>query len=174
MNYIYFIFGLGGIGYLFAKSNQGRSMLDYNEVLKYKDIVKKHVDAYLSGKVSGSWILAMIAQESAGNPNAVGDNGKAFGLMQIQYPAYLDANVSYSFDEIKTDPDRNIETGVRYLRWVWDFLKNHGVDETSLLQWSIVAYNIGVGNIFDDEKREAGKNYFRLVENHYKKIMVSR
>lgn len=174
MNYLYIVLGLGGITYLLSQSNRGRSMLDYNEVLKYKDIVAGLVKEHLSGKISGSWVLAMIAQESAGNPRAVGDNGKSFGLMQIQYPAFLDANVPYQFDEIKTDPSRNIETGVKYLLWIWNFLSDHNVESTALLQWTIVAYNIGVGNIFDNEKREAGKSYFRLVENHYKKIMISK
>ena len=59
-------------------------------------------------------ILAIIAIESRGLPEAVGDNGTAFGLMQIRSIAYQDLGHDEN-DEVPMDPEENIIAGARFI-----------------------------------------------------------
>lgn len=172
MNPLFYLI-LFGVGYgLF--SNRKKTILDYNEVVKYQFLVQKYTDKNLvdngSYILEPIWVMAIIAQESGGDSGAIGDNGKSFGLMQIQYPAYVDANVGYPFNEIKTDPGKNIETGTRYLRFVYNYLLANGVDPTRILKYTIMTYNIGLGNFLSNQKIDDGEKYFNLVKSHLEKL----
>jgi hypothetical protein len=62
-------------------------------------------------------ILKSIAwQESRWNPNAVGDGGKSFGMMQI----YTSAHPDYNVGEGQRNPSYNIEYGAKFLRSLYD------------------------------------------------------
>jgi soluble lytic murein transglycosylase-like protein len=84
-------------------------------------------------------IMALIRQESAMNPDA--DSGVAYGLMQLtedtarNYGLRVDAEV----DERK-NPARNLEVGIRFLRYLLDEFGNNEADV-------VAAYNCGPGNI---------------------------
>jgi len=67
-------------------------------------------------------ILAVAKVESNFNIDAVGDTDlsqPAYGVMQIRMPAYLDArkhqNLRWDWEDVKTQPEANIEAGVAYL-----------------------------------------------------------
>ncbi len=176
-----FLIGLGAValfGAVYKLAKPGGRIFDLNEVMKYKDFVRKHTAAHLTGKMSGTWVLAILAQESMGNPKAEGDfdtEGKptAFGLMQLTYLAYKDANVPYSFDSIKRDPERNIETGVKYLAWIFNHLESHSVDPIGMQTYVTMSYNVGVTAFMEKrpKKIEAGKAYVKLIEKRYQQIM---
>lgn len=62
-------------------------------------------------------ILKSIAwQESRWNPNAVGDGGKSFGMMQI----YTSAHPDYKVSEGRNNIAYNVEYGARLLRSLYD------------------------------------------------------
>ena len=63
-------------------------------------------------------ILAIIQQESEFRPLVIGDRGRSIGLMQVQFIAAQDAGYVGTKSQWKyegLDPEKNIETGVKYL-----------------------------------------------------------
>lgn len=103
-------------------------------------------------------ILAVIKQESNGNPKAQGPTGD-FGLMQITQPAltdYNNANHTSLFINDLLTPEINIKVGSWYLS---NLFRNTG-------NWKMAvrAYNVGLGNI--KTKLNAGVSYADSVFNH--------
>ncbi len=96
----------------------------------YDDLYKKWAE--LRGL---DWkLLRAVAQtESTENPNAIGDDGRSLGLMQVQlligkaYAGIIDISELF-------DPDKNIEAGSGYLK---EMIDKYG------LEGGIEAYNLG-------------------------------
>lgn len=94
-------------------------------------------------------ILAMIMVESAGDPNAVGDNGHARGLMQLQKIALLDIEQKtgkvYQWDEM-FNPELSVDAGVNYLVILQ---KTYGLAEpfehVGAYKAGVTAFNQGTG-----------------------------
>lgn len=78
-------------------------------------------------------MLAIAQQESGFNPNAVGDDGKSFGLFQI----YSSAHPDYKGG---TDPEAN----TRYAARLFKGLLNQNNGSVNRALW---AYNAGQGNV---------------------------
>jgi hypothetical protein len=68
-----------------------------------------------------SWITATMIVESRGNPNAVGDQGRSRGLMQINYGANvrLLEQLGVTPDQLFI-PDVNIRVGTKFMRDAYD------------------------------------------------------
>lgn len=102
-----------------------------------------------------AWVLAMIAQESKGIPDAVNPKDPAYGLMQITPPLLADYNrinrKSYTVADMK-EPYRNLQVGI----WFFDFLYHSYNDYDK----AVMAYNAGQGNI------EAGRPHLKLVKEY--------
>lgn len=79
-------------------------------------------------------ILAIIKQESAFCVDAIGDNGHAYGLMQVQDIWWDDAAMALGLAEWKTDPAENVQLGIYALN---EFLEEYQGD---LIQ-ALNAYN---------------------------------
>jgi soluble lytic murein transglycosylase-like protein len=62
--------------------------------------------------VRTSLIRAHIMKESGGDSNAIGDGGRALGLLQIHKDAATE--MGFVWAELK-DPEKNIDCGVGYL-----------------------------------------------------------
>lgn len=106
----------------------------------YKIEVFKYASLY---DVEPSLVLAIIEQESSGNPVALGTSGE-IGLGQITKFALLDFNRSTSFNYSKSDLF-SIEKNINVTTWYISFLLHKffiGDKFTSLR-----AYNAGIGNI---------------------------
>jgi len=88
-------------------------------------------------------IRAIIQVESKGDPNAIGDGGKAIGLMQIQ-PKWHQMRMQRLGVTDLTDPESNVRVGCDYLA---ELLERYGSYERAL-----TAYNTGNPD---------------AVENHY-------
>jgi len=86
-------------------------------------------------------VKAVIAAESAFNPNAVSPKG-AGGLMQIMPATAKDLGLT---KEQRFDPDKNVEAGSRYLKQ----LENQFGDE----KVALAAYNWGMGNVSNAAKK---------------------
>jgi len=86
-------------------------------------------------------VKAVIAAESAFNPNAVSPKG-AGGLMQIMPATAKDLGLT---KEQRFDPKKNVEAGSRYLKQ----LENQFGDE----KVALAAYNWGMGNVSNAAKK---------------------
>lgn len=95
------------------------------------------LSATIGTEVSPALVLAVIAVESAGRPDAVSHAG-AQGLMQL-IPATADRfSVGDPFD-----PGQNIQGGVAYLDWLLDRF-----DQDPIL--ALAGYNAGEGAVLDN------------------------
>ena len=79
------------------------------------------------------FVKAIIRQESNFEPFAVGDNGTAFGLMQVRWPAFRDIKthqaVPFDFNDMIKDPEKQIWAGTAYLATVRDHYGAEGEEE---------------------------------------------
>lgn len=88
-------------------------------------------------------VLAVIRVESAFRPGAVSRVG-ARGLMQLMPPTAAD--MGFPDFGAMFDPENNIRAGMRYLRWLYDFLSRRLGTAPTDDQW-FGAYNAGPGNV---------------------------
>lgn len=113
----------------------------------YADSIGRHAtDEGLDWRL----VAAVIAEESAFEPNAMSDAG-AFGLMQVKEVAAREVGV-FPYD----DPDSNILAGVKYLAAMRSaFPATQRRDQQALM---LAAYNMGPGHLHDAQglARELG------------------
>jgi soluble lytic murein transglycosylase-like protein len=75
------------------------------------------------------WVLATIWVESGGNPNAIGDGGISYGLMQVNTRAHAARMAAAGVTpQMLLDPDKNIEWGTLILREAALRAKGAGAD----------------------------------------------
>ena len=79
-------------------------------------------------------VAAVIYKESSGHAHAIGDGGKAKGLMQLHAAAASECGIAD-----RLDPEANVRCGTEYLMKLCD---QFGTEERTL--W---AYNFGQGNV---------------------------
>jgi soluble lytic murein transglycosylase len=105
--------------------------------------------------IDSSIVLAIICQESGGDPNAVNPSDPSRGLMAITQGALTDFNKavgrSYTFNDLFT-PYINVEVGTWYI--------SHQMKHTATLTNALAAYNAGLGNI------SAGQKYSSSVTEY--------
>lgn len=77
-------------------------------------------------------VLALIQQESAFNPSAVGDNGQSFGLMQLHLQG---AGYGYQPEDLLLIPI-NLRIGIQYL--------SDMIEVTGYVAGGLSAYNQGL------------------------------
>jgi membrane-bound lytic murein transglycosylase F len=105
----------------------------------YDDLVMDYADQY-----GFDWrlVVAQMYQESRFDPKARSWAG-AVGLMQI-----MPETAEYLGVEDLEDPGVSIETGVRYLRWVWERYSNR-LDFDEHMWFTLAGYNAGQGHVYD-------------------------
>lgn len=79
-------------------------------------------------------VIAMIGKESSYDADIVGDNGRAFGLMQIQ-PRWHEERIESLGVSDLLDPYQNVLVGIDYLAELFDMGNS--------LEWTLMAYNGG-------------------------------
>ena len=84
--------------------------------------------------ISPAVIFAMIKRESTYNPDAIGDQGRAQGLMQIQC-RWHEARMERLGVTNLLDPVQNVSVGMDYLAELLDI--GNG------LEWALIYYNAG-------------------------------
>lgn len=102
------------------------NMIDDTQILIIRLCEEYHIDPAV--------VMAMIHRESKFQVDAIGDNGEAFGLMQIQpkwhYQRMLDLNCTDLMN-----PIQNVTVGVDYLAEL--------IERGNGLEWALAAYNAG-------------------------------
>jgi hypothetical protein len=99
-------------------------------------------------------IIAMIERESRYDPNAIGDNGKSFGLMQIQ-PIWFEKEMAELGITDLLDPFQNVTLGIR----IMSDLKDKDTD----LYWVLMAYNGGMSYANKAMENEFYSDYAQYV-----------
>lgn len=84
--------------------------------------------------IEPSIIIAVIERESSYRESVIGDNGQAFGLMQVWPKWHRDRMDKYGVNDL-LDPFQNVTVGMDYL---FELL-----DEGKGLEWALAAYNQG-------------------------------
>jgi len=133
----------------------------FENILRWEPLARKHQ----TPNINYMTILAIIANESGGDPNAKGSSGEV-GLMQLTYRAFLDAKdhakLKFSFDDIKDVPENQIESGTAYLDWLYSRLQS--------LEATIKAYNIGIGNFENGNLTNTAEKYWRRFIDNKRKL----
>lgn len=99
-------------------------------------------------------IYAMIARESTYNPNAMGDNGRSYGLMQIQLRYVRERMDKLGCTDL-LDPYDNVTVGI-------DLIAEY-IDKGYGLEWALMAYNGGEGYAYNMRSQGYVSNYARSV-----------
>ncbi len=126
---------------------------------KSSSIINSEYFANLSGKVSDydDWIkeqsknidwdwrllASLIFQESRFKPNAESWAG-AYGLMQL-----MPRTANYFGVSKKSSPEKQIEGGVKYIKWLDDRFSSQIKDADERIKFILAAYNAGYGHISD-------------------------
>ena len=128
--------------------------INSGEISPFDEIIKKK-----SKLVGMDWrlIAAIIYQESKFDPTATSWAG-AYGLMQVM-PESADLFQIYDFEE----PDKNIEVGVRMLKWLDDNFKREIPDSLERIKFVLAAYNVGLGHVKDAQRLAEKYNKIPIV-----------
>lgn len=104
--------------------------------------------------ISPAVIVAMIEQESKCTVDAIGDDGRSVGLMQIQIKWHKQRMVDLGCENL-LDPVQNVKVGVDYLAE----LKEQNND----IFWMLHGYNGGVSYANGQAQKGAVSNYAKTV-----------
>jgi membrane-bound lytic murein transglycosylase F len=115
-------------------------VLGNGRISPYDDMIRRCSDS-----LGWDWRLlaSMIYQESHFDPKAVSWAG-AMGLMQIMPSTVKRYHVKNPFD-----PDENIHTGVKFLRWINSIFDETVLNEEERIKFILASYNTGQGHIKD-------------------------
>lgn len=123
---------------------------------KYDHIIQKYSDIY---DIDYSLVKAVIRAESGYNPKAISKKG-AMGLMQL-----MPETASLFECENPFDPESNIRTGIKYLKYLINYFKND-------IELALAAYNAGPKNVikygYSIPPFSETKNYVKKVLEYYK------
>jgi soluble lytic murein transglycosylase-like protein len=141
-------------------------------------------ETILASRVTGDWadsattaaqrfnvpvarILAIVAQESAGKENAVGDSGLAIGLMQLHDIAVSQVNQSFAtrFDYPGDlyDGHLNIQAGAAYLRYCFNQMGD----------WDNATRAYNAGPYAAKQNASLSLGYLSMVKRHEQYIINS-
>jgi len=127
-------------------------------ICKYDSILKEK-----SKLIDWDWRLlaSLMYQESRFDPNAESWVG-AKGLMQIM----PETAKMIRMTEFET-PEKNIETGVKYIRYLIKLFNKKLEDKTDIIPFVLASYNVGPGHVFDARRLAVkyGKNPDKWYNN---------
>lgn len=130
----------------------GGHISPFDKLIK-KEAKKKHMD--------WRFIAAVIYNESKFDPQAESWAG-AYGLMQVM-PESADLFHINDYE----DPSKNIEVGVKLLKWLDDNFAEDVPDSTERIKFDLAAYNVGLGHVKDAQRlaEKYGKDPSKWKDN---------
>lgn len=141
------------IGKLKSGNRQTDNIENTDKIIRdYSDIVDKAAQAH---QIDSALVLAVIKQESGGDPKAVSPAG-AKGLMQL-----MDSTAEKLGTPKVFNPHDNIDSGTRYLKQM--------LDRFSDVKLALAAYNAGPGNV----EKYQGIPPFAETQSYVEKVMES-
>lgn len=111
-------------------------------ISNYDSIIKRHSKTH---DFDWKLIAAIIHQESRFRPSIVSPVG-AYGLMQLMPSVARTYHINFSK---LSSPNLNIETGTKYLRWIYNHFDKPEYSAVDKIKFSLAAYNAGIGHIMD-------------------------
>lgn len=122
--------------------------LSTGKISQWDELIKIYSDS-----IRWDWRLlaSLICQESRFNPSATSWAG-AYGLMQVM----PETGRNFGID-IKSSPQRNIEAGTMYIKWLHSIFDARIEDKDERTRFILAAYNAGPGHVLD-AMRLAEKN----------------
>jgi soluble lytic murein transglycosylase-like protein len=128
----------------------------------YDEYFKKY------GAANGiDWLLlkAQVKQESQFDPKAENKKSHAKGLSQFMDKTWLEwEDNSPGIQDMKRDydpfnPEDSIRVQAAYFKWLKNYIGKLLKTETNIVEWTLAAYNWGIGYIQKKIMNESG-NYF--------------
>ena len=121
-----------------------------------QDVIFDECEKY---DISPALVIAMIYQESRFDDTAIGDNGRSYGLMQIQKRYHKDRMVKLGCTDL-LDPTQNIKVGI-------DLLAELKAQNDNIF-WVLMAYNGGISYANKQIKNSNISNYARdiIIKSH--------
>ena len=118
------------------------------KISPYDQEIKKE-----SALIGWDWRLlaSLIYTESRFNPDVKSWAG-AFGLMQL-----MPATAERFGLSVNSPPEKQIEAGVKFLKWLDDYYREEISDSTERIKFVLAAYNVGMGHV--DDARALAKKY---------------
>ena len=108
-------------------------------------------------------VVAVIQKESTFRPNAMGDEGCSYGLMQVQKRCHKGRMARLGCTDL-LDPYQNITVGVDYLAEL--------IRTGNSIEWVLMAYNGGPGYANRNIARGIVSEYARVVLNNIENLNV--
>lgn len=109
--------------------------LVYYDVPLDEDLQKHIIMVSNYYNIEPSIIFAMIERESRYRPDVIGDNGRSYGLMQIQERWHKDRMNKLGVTDL-LDPYQNVLVGIDYLAELFKYNED--------VEWVLMAYNGGM------------------------------
>ena len=126
-----------------------------------EESVQKEIATLCEGAgIEPEIVYAMMWRESRFQPDAVGDNGQSFGLMQIMQKWHVERMERLGVDNL-LDPVQNATVGIDLMA---ELLEKYG----GSLEMALTAYNCGTGGAY--------KNFFQygVYANDYALTVIEK
>ncbi|MFV0366062.1 MAG: transglycosylase SLT domain-containing protein [Mangrovibacterium sp.] len=120
----------------------------------YDDLIKRKCERFA---IDWRLVAAIIFNESGFDPDATSWVG-AKGLMQIMPDAAQTFKV-----ENYTDPERNLEAGLRLLTWLDEVFMQEIPSSEERIKFVLAAYNVGLGHVRDAQRLAEKYGKIRIV-----------
>lgn len=116
---------------------------DGGKISQYDNIIKKYAKT-----INWDWRLvsSIVFQESKFVNEDTSWAG-AVGLMQI----LPETGAAYGVDDL-LNPEKNIQVGVKYLKWLDDYWKRKVSNSNERIKFVLASYNLGYGHVDDARK----------------------
>lgn len=128
--------------------------IDAPESLPFRDLIERMADKY---QVPAAFLGAVMMAESAGDPNAVGDEGLSVGLFQLH-----ERGMGAGLGDLRLDPELSASIGARGLAEGWHEGLSEGLEGEELVRFAYdFRFNPGGG---DQYQGDSVYSYFRFYD----------
>ena len=140
--------------YCFNISNESQTI--EARISQYTETIWKYCEKY---SIPTELVKSIIRVESKGDPDAISSKG-AIGLMQVTPIAEKDVIQRFKHEPGDlSDPEYNINTGIAYLRILFDKYDNQ-------IYYILAAYHAGPTKVNEWKRKNPGKTPEQVIQTH--------
>ena len=136
----------------------------YFDIPLEKDLQDHIFDLCEEYKIDPVLIFAIAKRETQFDHTLKGDNGNAYGLMQVQPRWHQDRIDKLGVTDLM-NPYQNVEVAIDYLADLFEYDKS--------LEWTLMAYNAGPTGANRNENRGVVTEYVTVVKQYAEEIEES-